>query len=69
MAGTGGTFRIEPVNILPAGDELVLQHVRITMEFDGRLIERDGAFVSRIVDGLVREIWDIPSFAVRSSST
>ena len=61
MEGTGGTFHIEPVSVTPAGNELVLQHVYITMEFDGRHIEKDGAIVSRIVDGLVREIWDMPS--------
>ncbi len=61
MEGTGGTFRVDPVSITPAGDELVLQHVHLTMEFDGQHIEKDGALVSRIVNGLVREIWDMPA--------
>ena len=30
-AATGGTFQVEPISITPAGDELVLTHVRDRM--------------------------------------
>ena len=62
LAGkTGGTFKVEPVSITPAGDELVVVHVRDTMTLQGNSLIIDAVVVWRIVDGRIAEAWDIPS--------
>lgn len=54
-----GTFRVEPQSVTPVGDELVVVHARDTLTFDGTSIALDVVVVWRIVDGMVREVWDI----------
>ena len=62
MAGqTGGTFKVNPMSITPVGDELVVVHTKNTMTFADQQIETDVVVVWRIVEGLIREVWDIPS--------
>lgn len=58
---TGGTFRVEPISVIPFGEELVVVHARDTMEFKDNSIALDVAVVWRIVDGKLAEAWDIPS--------
>jgi len=58
---TGGTFAVEPVDIWPAGDELVAVHYRVSMTIDGAARSGDGVLVYRIIDGLITEVFDIPS--------
>lgn len=58
---TGGSFRVEPISAMPVGAELVVVHVRNSMEFDGNPIAVDAAVVWRVVDGRLAEAWDIPS--------
>ncbi len=65
---TNGTFKIEPVSVTPVGDELVVAHVRDTMEIDDNSIAIDVVVVWRIVEGQFAEAWDIPSaFAMAAS--
>lgn len=54
-----GTFRVEPQSVIPVGAELVVVHAKDTLTFDGRSIVLDVVVVWRIVDGKVREVWDI----------
>lgn len=58
---TAGTFKVEPVNAIPIGDELIVVHARNTMQRNGESIAIDAAVVWRIVDGQFAEAWDIPS--------
>jgi len=61
---TGGTFAVEYVSIWPAGDELVAVHYKVSMTVDEVSKAGDGVLVYRIIDGLVSEVFDIPSTAV-----
>lgn len=56
-----GSSTVEPVSVTPFGDELVVAHVRDTMEFEGTTLELDAVVVWRIVDGRLAEAWDIPA--------
>ena len=58
---TGGTFKVEPISVMPFGEELVVVHARDTMELEDNSIVVDVAVVWRIVDGKFAEAWDIPS--------
>ena len=58
---TDGTLKINPISITAVGDELVVAHTKNTMTLEDRHIETDVVVVWRIVDGLITEIWDIPS--------
>ncbi len=62
LAGkTTGTFKVSFVSATPVGEELVVVHVRDTMEFEDNYIAIDAVVVWRVVNGLVTEGWDIPS--------
>ncbi|MEM8793998.1 MAG: nuclear transport factor 2 family protein [Pseudomonadota bacterium] len=62
LAGkTAGTFRVEPLSISAAGDELVVTHVRDTMKLAGVETVVDAVVVWRIVGGKFAEAWDIPT--------
>lgn len=56
-----GSFRVEPVSVAPAGDELVVVQTRNSLMLEGRNVTIDVIVVWRIVENLVREVWDIPS--------
>ena len=58
---TAGAFRVEPVGITPVGDELVVVQTVNTIVFGSSETKIDVVVVWRIVDGLVTEVWDIPS--------
>lgn len=58
---TNGTFKIAPVSITPAGDELVVVQSKNTMAIENRKIEVDVVVVWRIVNGKIAEVWDIPA--------
>jgi hypothetical protein len=55
-----GTFAVEPLAIWPAGSELVVSHLRISMTIDGVSRSGDGVVVYRVVDGLITEAFDVP---------
>lgn len=62
LAGeTDGTFEVEPISATAVGEELVVAHTRNTMTLPDRKVETDVVLVWRIVDGLIAEVWDIPS--------
>ncbi len=58
---TGGTFKVKKISATPIGEELVVVHVRNSMERNGEAIAVDAAVVWRFVDGKIAEAWDIPS--------
>ncbi len=59
-AATGGTFRVEPLSVIPIGDEFLVVHARDTLTLEGQSIELDAVVVWRIVAGQIAEAWDIP---------
>ena len=54
-----GTFKVEPVSMTAVGDELVVTQTRNTLTIQDQTVTLDVVVVWRIVDGLVREVWDI----------
>ncbi|MGD1896753.1 MAG: nuclear transport factor 2 family protein [Phormidesmis sp.] len=58
---TGNTFQVEPISLIPIGDELAIAHVKDRMTLNGNTIELDAVVIWRIVNGLIAEAWDIPS--------
>ena len=58
---TDGTFKVEPISTTPIGEELIVVHVRDTMELEENSIAVDVVVVWRIVEGKIAEAWDIPS--------
>ncbi len=58
---TDGTFKVNLISTIAVGDELVVTHSKNSMILEGRPIETDVVVVWRIVDGLITEVWDIPS--------
>ena len=58
---TEGTFKVTPLSINPMGNELVVTHVKDHMVLNGEQIEVDAVVVWRIVDGKIKEAWDIPA--------
>ena len=58
---TEGTFKVTPLSITPMGDELVVTHVKDNMTLKGQQIQLDAVVVWRIVDGKIKEAWDIPA--------
>lgn len=56
-----GTFKVDPISVAAAGDELVVVHSRNTITLDNQKIQTDVVVVWRFVDALITEVWDIPS--------
>ena len=56
-----GSFKVTPVTSIPMGDELVVSHIVDSMVIHGRQMEADAVIVWRILDGKIREAWDIPA--------
>lgn len=65
---TEGTFQVTPITILPMGDELVVTHVKDHMTLWGEPLEIDAVVVWRIVDGKIKEAWDIPAVYTAETS-
>ena len=65
---TEGTFTVTPLSITPMGDELVVTHVKDTMVLQGQQIAVDAVVVWRIVDGKIKEAWDIPAVYTAQTS-
>ncbi|WP_394973029.1 nuclear transport factor 2 family protein [uncultured Croceitalea sp.] len=57
---TSGSFKVNPMAIAPIGDELVITHVKDTMVLEGKPMEIDAIVLWCIMDGKIREAWDIP---------
>ena len=58
---TGESFEPHVVSIQAIGDELVVVHRKQAINLDDRKVESDVVVVWRIVDGQIKEVWDIPS--------
>lgn len=61
LAGrTRGSFKVNPLSINPLGDSLVITHVKDNMVLDGKHMEIDAVVLWCIIDGKIKEAWDIP---------
>ena len=61
LAGrTHGSFKVNPISIIPMGDELVVTRVKDKMLLKGNQMEIDAVVVWCIIDGQIKEAWDIP---------
>jgi len=61
LAGcTSGSFKVNPISITPLGDELIITHVKDTMSLKGKPMEIDAIVVWCIMNGQIKEAWDIP---------
>ncbi|MEM1308343.1 MAG: nuclear transport factor 2 family protein [Cyanobacteria bacterium P01_H01_bin.153] len=58
---TDGTFKVNQISASAIGDELIVVHTQNTMVFEEQPIKTDVVVVWRVVDGLITEVWDIPS--------
>lgn len=58
---TSGTFKVNPISIIPMGDELIVTHVKDRMLLEGKQMEIDAVVVWRIVNSKIKEAWDIPA--------
>lgn len=58
---TESSFNVQPVSVTPVGNELLVVHVRDTMDLEGTSLVTDAVVVWRIVDGQITEAWDIPA--------
>ncbi len=57
---TRGTFKAEPISVIPLGDSLVITLVKDRMVFKGNPMEIDAVVVWCIMEGMISEAWDIP---------
>ncbi|MFD2561555.1 nuclear transport factor 2 family protein [Aquimarina rubra] len=57
---TSGSFKVNPISIIPMGDEIVITRVKDTMLLKGKSMEIDAIVVWCIINGQIREAWDIP---------
>lgn len=61
LAGrTSGSFQVNPLSINPMGDKLVITHVRDSMSLDGKQMNIDAIVLWCIIEGKIKEAWDIP---------
>ena len=58
---SNGTFSVAPQSIQTIGDELVVTHTINSLTLEGDDIQTHVVVVWRIVDGMITEVWDIPS--------
>ena len=58
---TAGTFKVEPVETWPVGDELVIVQTCNTLDLGDGPLEVDVVVVWRIVEGKIVDVWDIPA--------
>ncbi len=56
---TSGSFVVNPISIFPMGDELVITHVKDRLSLGGKPMEIDAVVVWCIIDGKIKEAWDI----------
>lgn len=67
LAGrTGGSFKVNPISIIPLGDDLVITHVKDSMLLEGKQIEIEAVVVWCFIEGKVKEAWDIPAIPTAS---
>ncbi len=57
---TEGSFEVNPISISPLGNHMVVTHVKDTMVLDNGPMEIEAVVLWCIVDGKIKEAWDIP---------
>ena len=57
---TSGSFKVHPISITPFGDELIVTHVKDRLSLEGKLMEIEAVVIWCIIDGQIKEAWDIP---------
>ena len=57
---TSSSFKVNPLSIIPMGDELIITHVKDTMLLGGKQMKIDAIVLWCIIDGKIKEAWDIP---------
>ena len=57
---TGGSFKVNPISIIPMGEQLIITHVKDVMLLEGKQMEIDAVVLWCIIDGKIKEAWDIP---------
>ena len=57
---TKGSFKVNPISIIPMGDERIITYVKDTMILKGKPMEIDAVVLWCIIDGQIKEAWDIP---------
>ena len=61
LAGhTSGSFKVNPLAMIPMGDELIITHVKDTLTLEGKTMELDAIVVWCIIEGKIKEVWDLP---------
>lgn len=57
---TDGSFKVEPLSIVPMGDEIVVTHVKDNMVLNGKPMQIDALVIWCIIHGKIKEAWDVP---------
>ncbi len=57
---TKGSFKVKPISMIPLGDELIITHVKDSLSLEGKPMEIDAVVLWCIMDGKIKEAWDIP---------
>ncbi|WP_435625264.1 nuclear transport factor 2 family protein [Flagellimonas sp.] len=57
---TSGSFQVNPITTTPLGDQLVVTLVKDSMTLEGKSIKIEAVVIWCIVDGKIKEAWDIP---------
>ena len=57
---TSGSFKVNPLSIALMGDDIVVTHVKDNMTLNGKQMEIDAIVVWCIIEGKIKEAWDIP---------
>ncbi|WP_299124270.1 nuclear transport factor 2 family protein [uncultured Winogradskyella sp.] len=61
LAGrTSGSFKVNPISATAIGDNIVIALVKDSMSLEGKPIEIDAVVVWCIMEGEIKEAWDIP---------
>lgn len=57
---TSGSFKVNPLSIVPLGDEIIITHVKDSMLFGEKQMEIEAVVIWCIVGGKIKEAWDLP---------
>ena len=57
---TTDSFKVNPLSIIPLGDEIIITHVKDSMLLNGKQMKIDAVVIWCIIGGKIKEAWDIP---------
>ena len=57
---TNGSFKVTPISLTPMGDDLIITHVKDRLSLEGKPMVIDAIVLWCIIDGQIKEAWDIP---------